>query len=124
MSQDFNNTIPIYIQVMDDIKRKIASGQYKPNDKVESVRELALLYGVNPNTVQRALSELERINLLKTDRTIGRYISDDQKLIDQIKDELAEEAVNQFIANLNSIGYTTNDGIKLLKKVKGESNEK
>lgn len=117
--KDFNNTIPIYIQVMDDIKRKIALGVYLPNDRVESVRELAIFYGANPNTIQRALSELEREGLLRAERTIGRFICDNSELIASCKKKLAEDAVTNFLQELTSIGLSLEEGIELIKERKG-----
>ena len=81
MSVDFKDNVPIYLQIMQDIKKQIAAGKLHEKDKVSSVRELALYYGVNPNTVQKALSELEREGLMKSERTLGRFISiDDEKI--------------------------------------------
>ena len=114
--KDFNNTIPIYIQVIDDIKRKIALGVYQPNDRIESVRDLAVLQGVNPNTIQRALSELEREGLLKAERTIGRFICGNPELIASCRKKIAEDAVSRFLHELTSIGLTVEDGIELLKE--------
>lgn len=115
MSIEFNSNIPIYIQVMHDIKRKIVRGDYQPTDKIESVRDLALMYGANPNTVQRALQELEREGLLKSERTTGRFICDDMELIESCKQVLATEFTEQYVVSVNSIGLTINDGIELLK---------
>ena len=116
--KDFNNTIPIYIQVMDDIKRKIALGLYKPNERVESVRDLAASYGANPNTIQRALTELEREGLLRAERTIGRFICDNPELIASCKKKIAEEAVSHFLQELTSIGLSLEEGIELIKERK------
>ena len=88
MSFSFDSNIPIYLQVMEDIKIKIANGEYSINARIESVRELALKYGVNPNTVQRALQELEREGLLHAERTSGRFITDDLEKINQCKKEM------------------------------------
>lgn len=115
MSIEFNSNIPIYIQVMNDIKRKIVRGEYQPTDKIESVRDLALMYGANPNTIQRALQELEREGLLKSERTTGRFICDDMELIEGCKQVLATEFTEQYVVSVNSIGLTIDDGIELLK---------
>lgn len=85
MSVDFKDNVPIYLQIMQDIKKQIAAGKLHEKDKVSSVRELALYYGVNPNTVQKALSELEREGLMKSERTLGRFISIDDEKIKDIK---------------------------------------
>ena len=85
MSVDFKDNVPIYLQIMQDIKKQIAAGKLHEKDKVSSVRELALYYGVNPNTVQKALSELEREGLMKSERTLVRFISMDDEKIKDIK---------------------------------------
>lgn len=120
MGIEFNSNIPIYIQVMNDIKRKIVKGDYKPEDKIESVRELALLYGANPNTIQRALQELEREGLLRSERTTGRFISNDLQLIENCKKTLATEFTTEYVENVNSIGLSVEDGIELLQNYNDE----
>lgn len=118
MGIEFTSNIPIYIQVMNDIKRKIARGDYKPCDRVESVRELALLYGANPNTIQRALQELEREGLLLSQRTTGRFITDNAELISACKKNLADEFTTEYVASVESIGLSIDDGIQLLQETK------
>ena len=118
MTLEFNSNVPIYIQVMNDIKRKIIKGHYKASDKIESVRDLALAYGANPNTIQRALSELERNGLLRSERTAGRFICDNAELIESCKKEMANEFADQYADNVQSIGLTIDDGLVLLQKKK------
>ena len=92
----FTSTQPIYLQIMDLIQREIFSTRLKPLDQLPSVRELALRYQVNPNTVQRALSELERIGLVKSDRTIGRFVCDTPELIKALRQTIIQDHVNQL----------------------------
>ncbi len=116
MSVDFNANIPIYVQVMNDIQRKIVKGTYRPNDKIESVRDLAIQYGVNPNTIQRALQELEREGLLRSERTTGRFICDDPERIQLCRKNLAAQFAEEYLRNVNSIGMTAEEGMDLLKE--------
>ena len=81
MPWELDNDRPIYLQLMERIQHDIISGVYKPGDKIPSVRDLALDAAVNPNTMQKALSELERSGLLYSQRTSGRFITDDEKLL-------------------------------------------
>jgi GntR family transcriptional regulator len=93
----FESTKPIYLQIMDLIKKEIAIGKLPPGSQMTSVRELAMQYQVNPNTVQRALSELEREGLVKSDRTIGRFINDQSDMVIALKNQMIEEVIGDFI---------------------------
>ncbi|PKM65003.1 MAG: GntR family transcriptional regulator, partial [Firmicutes bacterium HGW-Firmicutes-19] len=86
----FESTKPIYLQIMDLIKKEIATGKLPPGSQMASFRELAMQYQVNPNTVQRALSELEREGLVKSDRTIGRFINDQGEMVKTLKNQMIE----------------------------------
>ena len=81
----FNANVPIYIQVVEDMKMKIMNGTLKPGDKIASVREIAVDLGVNPNTIQRAFAELEREGFIRTERAVGRYVADNPQLIKDYK---------------------------------------
>lgn len=124
MKNDFNPNIPIYLQVIEQIKTQIVAGKLCPGGKIDSVRDLAVAYGANPNTIQRALSELERDGLLKSERTIGRYISDDINLIHQVKDELALKYIQVFIEDMDNLGFSKDEIYSEIKKFsEGEKNE-
>lgn len=105
MAISFDSNIPIYIQVMDYIKKEIVSGRLKPGDKVDSVRDLAMRFGVNPNTVQRSLSELEREGLLKSERTIGRFISENEELINLTREQMAFSCVSRYVREMRTLGF-------------------
>ena len=113
---EFQSNIPIYLQIMDDIKQQIVSGRLKPGDKLASVRDLAMQYGVNPNTVQKALSELEWENLLYTMRTAGRYVTEDAALIAALREQLAGERIIKFLDELEQLGFQHEDILQLLEK--------
>ena len=105
MAIDFDSNLPIYIQVMDYIKKEIVSGRLKPGDRVDSVRDLALHFGVNPNTVQRSLSELEREGLLKSERTAGRFISENEELIGLVREQMATSCIGRYVKEMENLGY-------------------
>lgn len=101
----FDSNLPIYLQIMDEIKRLIITDVYTPSQKIPSVRELAVSFGVNPNTVQRALSELEREGLLNSERTSGRFICDDITLIQKLKKSMIEQKTDQYIDEVRMFGF-------------------
>ena len=85
MDAVFNNSVPIYLQIVSEIKKQIVSGKLIPGERIPSVRELALTYKVNPNTMQKALIELEENGLIKTERTNGKFVTEDENIINKIK---------------------------------------
>jgi len=114
MDYSFTNDKPIYVQLMDVIKSAIVSGELPLGSKLESVRDLAIKAKVNPNTMQKALSELERIGLVKAERTSGRFITDDETKIQTMKDELAQAEITSFMNKMNALGFDKAQVIKLL----------
>ncbi len=106
MANDFSSNVPIYIQIMNDVKLKIVSGVWEAGQRLQSVRELAVEFSVNPNTMQKALSELEREGLLYAERTSGRYVSQDQEKIKKARDEMAEEYTGNYYNLMKKLGYT------------------
>ena len=118
---EFQSNIPIYLQIMDDFKRQIVSGKLKPGDNLASVLELAMQYGVNPNTMQKALSELEWEKLLYTMRTAGRYVTEDAALIGVLREQLAQERIIGLLNELQQLGYQNVEILNLLQRyMKGE----
>lgn len=113
---EFQSNIPIYIQLMDIIKMQIVSGKLKPGDKLSSVRDLAMEYGVNPNTMQKALGELEWEKLVYTVRTTGRYVTEDEELIHGLRKELAEMRISEFFSELKKLGYSKAEIRELLER--------
>ena len=112
----FNESMPIYLQLMDFIKRDIISGKLEPGSKIESVRTLALRYGVNPNTMQKALSELEGEELLRAERTSGRYVTDNKLLIESVRFKEARRITETFIRQMKSLGYSEEEIVDFLPK--------
>ena len=105
MSWTFDNNKPIYLQIMDKIKLQIVSHKLEPNQQLPTVRELASEAGVNPNTIQRALSDLEREGFVYTKRTAGRSVTEDLDLILQSRKQLSEEQLQQFVTGMVEFGY-------------------
>ena len=114
---------PIYQQLVDQIMMQIVSGQRKAGDKVPAVRELAAEAGVNPNTMQRAMAELERDGLVYSQRTSGRFVTEDETMIQQAKRGLAERHIKTFVAAMVRLGYRREEMIALLRQETGEEND-
>lgn len=115
MAWKFDNNIPIYIQISNAIKLQIVTNQLKSGDKLPTVRDLAELAGVNPNTVQRALSDLETEGFVYSVRTTGRYVTDNTTLIDQTRQELAVFELNNFVTNMLNLGFDKVDLVHQLE---------
>jgi len=111
----FSNDMPIYSQLVSQIKFAIASGELLPGDRMNTVRDLALEAGVNPNTMQRALQQLEREGLVYTQRSSGRFVTEDTALIRAAREALASEHVKRFRESMRSLGYTGEEMKKLLE---------
>ncbi|MCB7303789.1 GntR family transcriptional regulator [Bariatricus massiliensis] len=121
MPWDLDNDRPIYLQLMDRIKADIISGRYSPGDKLPSVRELAMEASVNPNTMQKALSELERDGLVYARRTSGRFITEDEDMLKKMKRELAKENIKNFMEAMQQLGFNKREALELLQEIlKGE----
>lgn len=104
MSLKFDNNIPIYIQLVEQLKIYIISGKIKCGERLPSVRDLALKNKVNPNTMQKALVELEDLKLIYTESTNGKFVTEDKNLIDKYRKEYADELSNNYISSMKSIG--------------------
>jgi DNA-binding transcriptional regulator YhcF (GntR family) len=102
---NFDRNVPIYLQIVENITKKILSGEYSPGEKLPSVRDIAAAEGINPNTAQRALSSLETDMLVVTERTSGRFVTEDATLIEKKREEAAMKLTNEFIKNMKEIGY-------------------
>ena len=115
---------PIYSQLVEHIKLGIISGTWLSGEKLPSVRDLAEEAGVNPNTMQRALSDLEREGLVYSKRTSGRYITEDNTMIESVRDAIASENINSFIESMKKLGFTPEQTLDAFKKaVEGGENK-
>ena len=120
MDWTFRADTPIYAQLCERLTLAIVSGGYAPGERLPAVRELALDAGVNPNTVQRALSELERRGLVYAQRTAGRFVTGDGERIEQEKRRIAEERARGFLGAMEELGYGRTQTVALLEKMRGE----
>ena len=120
MGWNFQADRLIYAQLMEEIKRRIISGVYKPGEKMPSVRDLAAEASVNPNTMQRAFAQLEQEGLLYTQRTSGRFVTEDEERIMDMKNELAKELIRDFWKNMEQLGFGRQQTLTLLTTMKEE----
>ena len=111
----FDNTTPIYIQLVEQLKLHIISGRLSPGEKLPSVRELAMMTKVNPNTMQKALTELEETGLIRTERTNGKFVTEDTALIGNFRAEYAREITEKYLSAMKNIGLDSADAEKYLR---------
>lgn len=112
MNWNFIDGMPIYLQIIDELTIRIARRDYLPGEKLPSVREVAIEAGVNPNTVQRALTELERRGLVRTERTSGRFVTEDESVLKEIHNNLSSEYIAEMIQKLRNIGMSDKEIIE------------
>ena len=124
MPWEISSEKSVYLQLVDIIKQKIMSGEYGPGQRLPSVRELAADAAVNPNTMQRALAELEREGLLYTQRTSGRFVSEDATLISGLRTAGAEQKAREFYQEMVQTGLSAKEIRALLDKAIAEAEEK
>ena len=121
MGWQLDKNRPIYLQLVERLQSRIVAGEYPPGAKIDSVRDLASEATVNPNTMQRALAELEQLGLLRTERTSGRFVTEDTELIASVRRELAREKIDAFVKDMSVLGYQSRDIVALIKEfVEGE----
>ena len=118
MAWDLKSDRPIYAQLIEQILLRIVSGSYPPGGKLPSVRDMAADASVNPNTMQRALMELENEGLLYSQRTSGRFVTEDVEKIMEAKNRLAMDVIEEFLEKMESLGYSTAQTVDLLKQAK------
>ncbi len=107
---------PIWMQLQEQLTRKILSGRYHAGEKLPSVRELASEAGVNPNTMQRALAGLDATGLTVTNRTMGRTVTGDESVLEGMRIELAKNIIEQFYSSAAELGYTREQALELLRR--------
>lgn len=118
MGWNIKDDRPIWVQLKEQMIRRIISGRYQSGDKLPSVRELADEAGVNPNTMQRALSALDQEGFSITNRTSGRCVTNDKDKIETYRQGIAHEIVKQYLNNLEELGYTKEDAVRFIKEGK------
>ena len=123
MAWQFSSDRPIYVQVSDQIVSDILTGTYKMGERLPSVREFAIIAAVNPNTVQRALSELESVGLIETQRNTGKFVTQEGSIIEMARQKRGELLATEFLKSMAALGYTAQQTISLLEEAqKGEVN--
>ncbi len=120
MAWNLNSDRPIYAQILEVIQLRIIAGEYKAGEKIPSVRELAAEAGVNPNTMQKALVELERSGLVMALRTSGRIVTEDMEMISKTRNTLAQEQVREFIGKMKELGFDKEEILRLVEQAGGE----
>ena len=116
----FTEDRPIWQQLTEQLTLSICKGEYPPGGRLPAVRELAAQAGVNPNTMQRALTELERDGLVYSQRTAGRFVTEDEELVRQAKRSLAEKHIRTFLAAMLRLGYRREEIVELLEQETSE----
>ena len=120
MGWKFTGDKPIHVQLVNEISNRIIKGEYVPGMKLPSVRDFAAQASVNPNTMQRALAEMEREGLMFTNRTSGRYVTEDREMIGKVREQIAGERITEFLSGMSQLGFTEQDIVALLEKRSGE----
>ena len=123
MGWKFNNDRSIYLQLVEQIQNRIATGFYKPGGRLPSVRELAGEAEVNPNTMQKALAELERQELLYSQRTAGRFVTENEGRISRMKKQAAKGAVDVFLKQMENLGLSEAELIELIREPREEKKD-
>ncbi|NLY09859.1 MAG: GntR family transcriptional regulator [Tissierellia bacterium] len=113
---------PIYIQIINDLKKQMASGKLCPGDKLLPVRDMALNYKVNPNTIQRSYQELERDGIITVQRGVGSFVTDDDSAIKEMKYQLGRIALEHFFDEMSSIGYNVKEIVYMVNEEGGKLN--
>ena len=113
---NFNPTIPIYLQIMDSLKKDILSGALAPGERLDSVRGLAAKFGVNLNTMQRACSELEREGLIQTQRGVGSFVTQEESMIKSLEKEMIDHKIKEFLEEMHSAGLSDKEILTAIEK--------
>lgn len=124
MDWTFTNDRPVWQQLTEQLTLRILKGEYPPGSRLPAVREVAAQAGVNPNTMQRALAELERDGLVYSQRTAGRFVTEDQTMIDHVKRSLAQRHIQAFWEAMTHLGYDREEVLALMRQeVSEEEND-
>jgi DNA-binding transcriptional regulator YhcF (GntR family) len=115
MSIKFDDKLPIYIQIMNYMKKKIITGEINGGDKLPSVRELSTKLRVNPNTIQRTYQELERENLVFTQRGMGTFVTEDKQIVKNLKKDMASDIIESFISEMKGLGFSYDEIAEVVK---------
>ena len=120
----FNDNLPIYLQIVNQIKKDIATEKLMAGEKLDSVRDLAKKLKVNPNTIARVYSEMEQESLVYTERGMGTFLTKDKDILKKLKNEMAKNIVDTYILQMSDLGFSQKETLEILsKKLKGDYNE-
>ena len=114
MDFKFDGNTPIYLQIVDYIKTQIISKKYLPSQKIPSVRELSFMFSVNPNTIQKALDKLEDLGLIYTESTNGKFVTNNQEIIENIKQSTIDQMIDNFFVNIEKMGLSKNEVLDII----------
>lgn len=117
MAWKFTPDRAVYIQIADRVRKSILSGEYRAGEQLPTVRQLALDAAVNPNTVQRAYTELEDEGIIVGQGTLGRFVTEDMKVIQQVREKLAREIAGAFLEEMGRLSITPEQAVKLIEEV-------
>ena len=120
MAWEIRSDRPVYSQLIEQIQQKIICGEYQLGSKLPSVRDMATEAGVNPNTMQKALSELEKTGLLYSQRTSGRYITENEEIVMKMRESLAKERVLEFLNQMSNLGFSLQEICTMIQKLEEE----
>lgn len=123
MSWNISNDRPVYIQLVEELTMRIVSGVYKPGERIDSVREFAQQAKVNPNTMQKALAEIERNGLVYSQRTAGKFVTNDKDVIEKARRSIASSQVESFMSAMYKLGFEKKTVIELISEAKENDNE-
>ena len=115
---EYNSSLPIYIQAANSIKRDIVTGKLSPGEKLPSVRDLAVEYTINPNTVSRVYKELEQEGVCFTRRGMGTFVTEDSGKVQQLKEEMAGALIREFLEGMEQLGFSRTEAIRILEETK------
>ena len=118
MAWKFTSDKPVYLQIADRLTKSVLSGEYKPGEQIPSVRQLALEAAVNPNTVQHAFTELENNGLIISKNTVGRFVTNDEAIIEECRNDLAKSIAKDFLKNMSHLSITQEQAIKIIEEEK------
>lgn len=123
MSKKYEATKPIYLQIVDLVCRQIARGEIRPGEKLPSVREMAIQSGVNPNTIQRSYTEMERMGIVEARRGQGSFVLEDEGIVQGLQQSMQKEIIEQFVGNMKDLGFSSSEIIAGLQSYLKERDE-
>ncbi len=126
MSKKYEATKPIYLQIVDLVCRQIARGEIRPGEKLPSVREMAIQSGVNPNTIQRSYTEMERMGIVEARRGQGSFVLEDEGIVQGLQQSMQKEMIEQFVGNMKDLGFSSSEiiaGLQCYLKERDEDDD-